>query len=267
MNWYSTGLAALSGGLAALIANLVFGKDPERKMARGTLLVVMFVGLMTLSHMLILPRINAHVAKLEATNALTSIPAFVSLSKHAPDTYRQLSKSMMDAIDSGGSPQQATARFKAQLQEFLSTRLAHASDEALVRYTDVMITEMGEFQAQGKGLCYRFLFPQAGGGIDPAKYISKETQAQDLAALDEVIKTSNTKRPIPSQSEVLPLLQPVAMDMRSKHGESVSVLENPTAPGVDKEKVCAMSRELYTRILALPVDKASLTLRWMFGQK
>lgn len=267
MNWYSTGLAALSGGLAALIGSLVYGKDPEQKSARGVLIVLVFIGLMVLSHTLILPKINAHVAKTEVTKALTSIPAFVSLSKYAPDTYRQMSKTMIDAIDSGGSQAEASARVKAQLQEFITGRLAHASDQALVRYTDVMITEMGEFQARGNGTCYRFLFPQAGGGIDPAKLLSAETQAKDLAALDEIIKSSNTTRPVPVQSEVVPLLQPLIMDMQSKHGEAASILENPLAPGVDKEKVCAMSRELYTRILALPVDKASLTLRWMFAQK
>jgi hypothetical protein len=45
------------------------------------------------------------------------------------------------------------------------------------------------------------------------------------------------------------------------------VIENPTAPGVDKEKVCSVTRDLYQKIVALPPDQAGQVLRWMFAQK
>jgi len=267
MNWYSIGLSVLSGAIAALIATLICGKDQENKSARGAIFVFIFLALMAGSRTVGLPKINAYRAKADVAHVLTTVPAFVSMSKYAPDTYSRLSKTMTDAIEKGVPPQEALGQVKAQMQAFVASRLADASDEALLGYSKVMVTEMGELQNKGNGLCYQFLFPQAGSGVNVAAKVSEETQAADLAALNELIKTSNTKRPVPSASEVMPILQPLIIEMSGVHGTSMSILDNPMAPGVDKEKVCSISRDLYQRILALPPERAALALRFMFSQK
>ena len=49
MNWYSIGLAGLSGGLAALIASLIFGKTTEKKTGYIIVMVVLFFAFNTFS--------------------------------------------------------------------------------------------------------------------------------------------------------------------------------------------------------------------------
>jgi hypothetical protein len=266
MNWYSVGLAGLSGGLAALIGTLIFRNAPAEKNAQRVVIVILFVVFGTISKQLILPKINAYQAKADVAAALKGIPAFASIQKTAPDTYRKMSKVLMDSIERGESQQQATALVRAQLMNFLAERLPHASDAAIVNYVGVMGIEMGELQAKGNGLCHQFLFPQVAGGVDITKLISKETQMKDLAALDEIVKTSNSKRPKPPEKDVIAIMQPMFASLQEKHGDSVSIIQNPTAPGVDKEKVCSITRDLYQKVAALPVDQAGLTLRWMFAQ-
>jgi hypothetical protein len=267
MNWYSVGLAAISGGLAAFIGTLIFGKQPDNKFASNAVVAVMFIALMSVSHLFILPKVNAYRAKADVAAGLKSVPAFVSIEKYAPDTYRQMSQSLTTAIEQGRSPQEATALVRTHIQNFVAARLPHASDAALVSYIGIMNLEMGELQAKQKGMCHQFLFPQVSGGIDLTKHISKETQAKDLAALDEIVKTSNVKHPTPPETQVMPYLQPVLIALHGKYGDGVSVIENPTAPGVDKEKVCSVTRDLYQKIVALPPDQAGQVLRWMFAQK
>ncbi|MFL6657652.1 MAG: hypothetical protein ACJ8GW_06255, partial [Massilia sp.] len=199
--------------------------------------------------------------------ALEDVPAFASMKKYAPEVHRSISKTMLDAIDRGMPAQQASLLVRGQVQNFVSTRLPNASDTALVAYVGVMTEEMGALQAAGNGMCFQFMFPASAGGVDVSKSISKETQNKDLAALDEIVKSSNTHRAPPQQNEVMPYMQPIFIALRDKYGDGITVLEHPEAPGVDREKVCNMTRDLYTKILALPTGQAGAGLRWMFSQK
>lgn len=65
----------------------------------------------------------------------------------------------------------------------------------------------------------------------------------------------------------MPYVQPLFIALQEKYGDGMSVIDNPTAPGVDKEKVCSVTRDLYQKIAALPTDQAGLALRWMFALK
>lgn len=266
MNWYSVGLAAASGGIAALIASLVFGKRPEKKTAYMIVVVVLFAVLNTVSKQFILPELNAHKAVVEIDSELNQIPAFVSIKKYEPEIYQKLVDSLADATKQGYNQQQAIDLVRQQISGLVESRMPHASDEAILTYMSVMITEMDELHKQGKGLCYKLLFPHVAGGIDARKVFSQETQKKDLKALDEIIKTSNTKKVIPSESTVMPSLEPIFVSLYSKFGDDFSMIENPTAKNVDKDKVCSITMDLYKEILALPPEQAASALRWMFGQ-
>lgn len=266
MNWYSIGLAAASGGIAALIASLIFGKKTEKKTAYTIVVVVLFVVINTLSKQFILPELNGYKAVADIESAFNEIPAFASIKRYEPETYQKLVDSLAAVTKQGYSQQQAIDLVRSQISGLVESRMPHASDEAILAYMSVMVTEMDELHKKGNGLCYKLLFPQVGGGIDGRKVFSQETQKKDLMALDEIIKTSNTKKPIPSESTVMPSLEPIFVSLYSKFGEDVSMIENPTAANVDKEKVCNITMNLYKEILALPPEQAVSTLRWMFGQ-
>lgn len=267
MNWYSVGLAAASGGVAVLITSFIFGKKAEKKTAYTIVVVVLFVVLNTLSKQFILPELNSYKAVADVESAFNEIPAFASIKKYEPETYQKLVDSLADATRQGYNQQQAIDLVRSQISGLVESRMPHASDEAILSYMSVMITEMDELHKQGNGLCYKLLFPQVGGGINGRKVFLQETQKKDLIALDEIIKTSNTKKSIPPESAVIPALEPIFVSLSSKFGEDVSMIENPTAANVDKDKVCNITMDLYKEILALPPKQAVSTLRWMFGQE
>ena len=266
MNWYSIGLAAASGGIAALLASLVFGKKPEKKVAYTIVVIILFVGLNALSKQFILPELNAYTAKADIESAFNDIPAFASIKKYEPATYQSLVGTLTNAAKQGLNQQQAIDLVRSQISGLVESRIPHATDEAILAYMSVMVTEMGELQSKGEGLCYKLLFPQVDGGVDGQKVFSQETLNKDLLALNEVIKTSNSKRVIPSESAVMPYLEPIFASMYAKFGDDVSMFENPAASNVDKEKVCSITMELYSDIMQLPPEQAASALRWMFGQ-
>ena len=266
MNWYSVGLAAASGGIAALIATLIFGKRPENKAAFAMVFVLLFVVLNTLAKQLTLPGVNAQLGVDDIEAAFDEVPAFASIKKYEPEMYQELVDTVADAAQQGRGQQQVIDLVRSQISGLVESRLPHASDEAIVTYLGVLVTEMRELHKQGNGLCFKLLFPQVGGGIDGRKVFSEETQKRDLMALDEIIKTSNFRRVIPAEITVMPSLEPIFVDLYNKFGDDVSMIENPSAANVDKDKVCRITMDLYKKVLALPQKEAANALRWLFSQ-
>lgn len=265
MSWYSIGLAAVSGAISALIVSLIFGKNAEKKTAYMIVFCVLFFGLNSLSKQLILPELNAHKARADVELAFADIPAYISIKKHEPALYKSIVDSMVVAKKQGNSLQQMQNIIRSKMSVLIESRMAYASNEALLTYVNVIVLEMDELQRKGEGLCFKFLFPQLSGGFDARKVISQEIRTKDLLALDEVIKTSSVKRSIPSENQVMPYLEPVYISLYSEFGDDVSILENPSDENVDKEMLCRITADLYSRILELPPEQAASSLRWMFS--
>lgn len=268
MNWISIGLAALSGVLAAIIANLIVRNPKERRSAYVVAFVIFFALLQGLSREYIFPDVNAWNQSRKAESELLEIPAFQAIKQYDPQTYENLLSDIKRAIKSGSSDgSQITGMVRDRISGLVQKRLPHASDEAVASYMNVMLTEIDELNAHGGDLCYRFLFPQQSEPFDGRKYFSKQTQEADLAALANIIKTSaENPQPIPPENDVIPKLQPIFADLATEHGDDIVMLQNPGAANVDKAKVCSMAAGLYARILKLPPSESGTILRFMLSQ-
>jgi hypothetical protein len=266
VNWYSVGLAAASGGLAALVARLIFGRTSDKKRAYVMAVVILFVVFNTLAERFILPRFNAQNAKAEIEAVFNQTPAFATIKEYEPQVYQQLVDTLTNAVGKGYTQQQLIDLLRSQIAALVASRMSHASDDAIITYMQVMLVEMDELQQKGDGRCYKLLFPQVDGGINGQTDFSEETRNRDMLALVEIIKTSNTQKAIPTQSDVMPFVEPILVELRSKFGDDVSVLADPTASNTDQDKVCTITMALYSEILELPPEQAVSTLRWMLGQ-
>lgn len=266
MSWYSIGLGAASGALAALIAVLIFGKKPKKKTAFTIVVVVLFILFNTLSKELILPKLYSFKARSDIQRAFSGIPAIQSIKQYEPETYAALVSTLNEAKNKGYSEQQTIDFVRGQISSIVTKRLPKASDQAIVDYIRVVIDEMSELQMQGGDLCFKLLVPQAGGGVDGRKVFSEEVRNRDLAALDLTIKTYDVNRSIPSEDQVIPLLEPIYLELFQLYGNDVLALENPVANSVNKDKVCSITKTLYSKILELDPDKSVGVFRWMLSQ-
>ena len=135
------------------------------------------------------------------------------------------------------------------------------------RTLGVMVDEMRELNGQDPNLCYRFLFSQQYGAINPQKYVSKQLMDADLAALAEVIRTSATDpQPAPTEPEVAADLEIVVSQLQEQYGDNISILQNPQDPSVDKRVACGMMADLYAHVLKLPSPRNGRLLRFMLAQ-
>ena len=260
-------IAALAGALAAIIAGLLVRDRKENRNWYVATFGVSFAVLFGLGNAFVEPRLNAWYQAHSAESELLESPAFRALKQHDRATYDKMLAEMKQSLKDGHSQAQINSTVRGHIVKVVGEKLPRASNESVVSYMRVMLIEMNELKEQGGDLCYRFLFPQQSGPIDPAKHFSKKTQEADLAALAEVIRTSTENpQPVPPETEVISSLQPIYQELANEHGDDIAMLQSPTAASVDRGKICAMTETIYTNILRLPGDESGRVLRYLLGQ-
>jgi hypothetical protein len=258
---------AIAGALAAVIAHLVAGNARENRNKYGLTFAVSFAILFALANAFVYPPLNTWYQVRSAEAEFLSSPAYRALQQHDRATYDKLMADFRQAVQEGKGREATVAAVRGHVVKAVQSRLPTASNESVAAYMKVMLVEMEELDEQGGDLCYRFLFPQVSGPIDPVQHFSKETQKADLDALAQVIRTSaENPQPVPPESVVMPQLQTIFIDLANDHGQDIAMLQSPVAPNVDRRKICQMTQNMYTKILRLPVQESGQMLRYLLGQ-
>jgi hypothetical protein len=267
MDWLSLLFVGLSAGIACGIATLIAGNPKKHRVTFFLILFISFVAIHELSKAYILPSLNAWNNARKVESALIESPVFQVIKKYYPETYKHLLSDFKDTFQKGIDPAQCKAQLRAHLFGLLMKRIPYASDEAVVSYMQVMLSQMSELNKRGGDLCYRFLFPKESGGLEVGKYFSKEIQEADSNAFAQVLKTSaENPQAIPQENYAVPKIEPIMGELAREYGNDVYMLQNPTGPDVDKIKIGLMTLRLYSKILEFPPNESGKILRFMFSQ-
>lgn len=266
MYWPAIALAAISAGVAVVVTNLLLSKEVENKTSHRVMTFLLFLILHITSKTYILPEIESYNTKNEIMTGLNKIPAYNSIKEYSPDVYNKLVYSINQSIDRGYTPQQIINVIGSQVSTYVKSRVPHASDEAILSYMKVMISELEQLHSKGNGLCYQFLYPSNDETINIFEHISPETRKNDLATLNEIIKTSQAKRAKLSDDEIMPSLEPIFINLYKKYGDDINILNNPKSSKVNKSTTCSITIDMFKSIVALPPTQAANSIRWMFDQ-
>jgi len=266
MNWLSIGLAAACGAIAGLIAGLYTIGKKDKRTQFGAAFAIAFIVLYAISRVVLFPNLNAWYQARNVEAELLAMPTYQALKKYDREIYDKLIVDLKQGLKDGASEAEVITTMRGHMMKVVETRLPRASDESVVNYMGVTMKELEVLTKKGGDLCYRFLFPQSGGLVDPRQHFPKKLQEEDLAALTEVIRTSaEDPLPIPEESRFIPALQVIFTELSEEYGEDVQMLQNPTARGVNKRKICAMSAAMYDKIFALPRSESGPLLRFLLA--
>lgn len=277
MDWsavgWSTILGAVSGGLAALVAGLVVRKPENRRPSHLVALALAFVALFSLGRAYALPQVRAMEGRYRAGRILETNPVFSLLAARDSQVRARFEALLEDLGRRRASKQEMEAEVFAFGQSLvapvLGESLAHASDAALVEYTEAMLATLDRLRERNGEHCYAFLTGQVPEGQSISRLLSDADGARMSAAMAAVVESALTA---PTQavhpSQVGFRLTLLAERMRSLHGdELVRALASvgQPLPDADPAAMCAATIELYRTALSFPAGERETMLRCLFG--
>ncbi|WP_312109261.1 hypothetical protein [Pantoea septica] len=205
-----------------------------------------------------------HAAQQQAAiDYLVKMPGYRVLQTQEPALWQLLVQELQLRLRRGEAPQQAAGELRGWLADLINQRVMRAPDAAVVNYIRASVNVMQALGQRDPQLCFRFLYPQVSGGVNLAKTLSPTLNAQDAAAMEQLLLSSRGGDLPVDQPQAQHDLQRIVADLYKKWGDKLQQLNMPADTAVDRSSMCAMSVDLYSAILALPDKHAANLLRRM----
>lgn len=266
MDWTAVAVAAGAGGIGAALAFLIVRRPKERPMLHLILSLALIGGLYVSGRFFILDPLDEKRIDEEMQQAIAGIPVYRALMEHDRIEYDRLTASLRESLVMGRSRDETIEHARALLSGMVNRYLPHADDVAAARYIEVFVDELRQLQSHDPELCYRFVYPQGGPSVDPVPHVDEETRTAEIAALAEVIRAAGSRRQeVPTAEDVQADLLIVYQRLRETYGDDVDLLGKPTAPDVDRGKICALLTSFYGNALDLPGSAGGRIIRYLFS--
>ncbi|AUX94292.1 hypothetical protein [Mixta gaviniae] len=267
MTHYLIIAAVLLAALGLALGRLYWTR---RLSCRAALLLAFFAvllcgGALGLCRYVILPEQQLQARIEAAQQQMQRLPGYRLVQQQEPALWRQLNAELAAEIRDGASPSQATGASRAMLADLLNQRIGRAGDAAINHYISVSLQQMESLRARNVQLCFRFLFPQVGGGVNLNDALPQSLVQADLRGIDQLLRDSTgPEQPIDLRA-AHQHLNDVVQQLYLKWGSDLQWLNAPADAHVNRQKMCDMTIDLYRAILALPHKQSANVLRMMLS--
>ncbi|MEA9390072.1 hypothetical protein SJI19_05820 [Acerihabitans sp. TG2] len=199
--------------------------------------------------------------------AMADIPMYQTIKKYEPTLYSSMLESAVSLKKNGSSRQQIIDMLQLKHASILLARIRYATDDTLIEHVAVNLQQIQKLYVQKEQKCFKYLFPQLDGGIDPVQLLPLNIMQRRMAVDNALIIASyETPRTINTQQDDAMAqheLSLIFQQMLLLYGQDITMLDAPADPNSDREKICEMTIDLYQRVLKLPAKQSSSVLRTM----
>lgn len=188
---------------------------------------------------------------------------FLALRDHEPDVYAQALAALRDGYLRGRTLLEVRAELMPAITELYMKRLPYGDDSSMIAVTEIMLKQLRELRAKDPALCYKYANNEL-EGIE----ISESLRSEEITRMGQLIRSAALgnygPRPGPQFDAQV---EQVVMEMAEVWGDDIAFLAQigqPNPQGSD-DTLCALTIDLYERILTRPPGEAAQMLRTMFG--
>ena len=198
--------------------------------------------------------------------SLRRVPAYRTLLDHDPAFYESLIATYKELIGLDRTDKQVNDALRSKQAKLIEKLLPKASDKAIFSYARLIVDQLNEFHRDGTEPCFTLLVPKSDPNNNAPPIYSDKSKEKELETLDLTLRTYDAKRPLPTEEEVWPDLEPIFDQLFEAYGEdSVAAIQDDYDPGIDRLATCEFTRTLYSEILDLSKPKAVQALRWILS--
>ena len=198
--------------------------------------------------------------------SIKHVSAYQTLRKYDPGFYADLVALYKNLVGQDFTDKQIDDALRTKQAKLIESLLPRTSDEAVLAYARLIISQLDDFDDDGAEPCFTLLIPPAASSSGEAPVYSDTTRKRELSILEKALRTYKADRRLPGEEDVWPDLGPIFEDLFEEYGEeNVAALQHPYDPDIDRKLVCGISRSLYSAILELPKRSAVKALRWILS--
>ena len=221
------------------------------------------VGTPAIKYWLAAPQRAAERAKAQAEQVLLKRPEFRALKQYQPDSYTAwaLVPAWKAKMEPGRPIPNEELRWGISM--VLKNLLLRASDEAISAYVEATLDQLDVLKQKDGALCFSYLYPSPGQGIDGPKYFSPAQLDAESEASAAVIRTATeSPQAAPNADQARMVFQPIVVKLANEFGSDWQMINGPYRADTDKAKLCRIVSRAYELTRQLPPEERSLAQRY-----
>ncbi len=202
----------------------------------------------------------------QLNTALSSMPVWQVIKEQEPEFRKKVQDEMLALQKAGKNEQQIIDTVQPKILHLQMARLQNAPDANVVEYMKINMEQTAAMQKVSDDSCYRFLYPEVKGGVNPMRLLDKDLMQRRMQADVDMMRAAvgpdkHTVTPQEIQqaeTDVVPIIQ----KLTGKYGEDIELLQMPQKGKGKEKQSCDLVQDLWNNVLALPEPNAAGLIRY-----
>jgi len=198
--------------------------------------------------------------------ALSSMPVWQVIKEQEPEFRKKVQDEMLALQKAGKNEQQIIDTVQPKILHLQMARLQNAPDANVVEYMKINMEQTAAMQKVSDDNCYRFLYPEVKGGVNPMRLLDKDLMQRRMQADVDMMRAAvgpdkHTVTPQEIQqaeTDVVPIIQKLS----GKYGDDIELLQMPQKGKGKEKQSCDLVQDLWNNVLALPEPNAAGLIRY-----
>ncbi|WP_394854178.1 topoisomerase II [Leclercia adecarboxylata] len=198
--------------------------------------------------------------------ALSSMPVWQVIKEQEPEFRKKVQDEMLALQKAGKNEQQIIDTVQPKILHLQMARLQNAPDANVVEYMKINMEQTAAMQKVSDDSCYRYLYPEVKGGVNPMRLLDKDLMQRRMQADVDMMRAAvgpdkHTVTPQEIQqaeTDVVPIIQ----KLTGKYGDDIELLQMPQKGKGKEKQSCDLVQDLWNNVLALPEPNAAGLIRY-----
>ncbi|WP_241575155.1 hypothetical protein [Rosenbergiella nectarea] len=210
---------------------------------------------------------NKSIVSIES--AIKKISYFKVIEEYDLQTYTRLKNKMIAVAKEHLPEQEMIDAIQPDISNIQRERMRFSTNPWVIEVIRLNIEQIEIIQKVDPDKCFKLLFPEVKGGINPLHYLSEEFLKRRIATDTEMMRSSYSQnRHIITDKEkdkAKENIQSVAKSLHIEYGDDLNILDQPIK-GLGKEKIaCELVKTMWEKVISLPEEEAAGLTRFILS--
>lgn len=260
-------VGAIICAIAMFAANR-FTKDKNKSKARFyTILVGVILALIAFKNAYVQPKYEEWRATTSIDGEIAKTEPYATLKAAFPEDYEKIKETLVKSSKARETRQEAYLKGRSVFMNILMSKMKMASDEALTGFAQSFVNTASYYYDKGQPeFAFDIIYNQKNLPRDWYKSLPKQFSEAEAANYRQVLlSAAENKIPVADKSKTDKLIESIATQLYSEHGDDVQLLQTPLAHPEKKAKIAKITIDFYRRILKLPDADRGMVLHQLFA--